>query len=214
MHRIALCYIIDTLLALLFLAIAFIGILLGFFVTQGPRAGWSTLWGLNHQAWSSLHLYLALAFVALILVHFVLHWDWVVRTTRRYLPRSVVAWIILMIVGAAIIVYAGAALMTSAQGRRYHGFRPVTESIGNRGLHRRWRGGHEASRDATAPAYARFCAPSPTAPSPLTRHARQELRLPCGNSPSTLALRTMRWTSCGSRSSSGLARSRPDSSAR
>jgi len=144
MHRTALCYIIDTLLVLVLLPIAFIGILLGFFVTQGPRAGWRTLWGLNHQAWSSLHLYLALAFVALIILHLVLHWDWLVRVARRYPPRSVVAWIILMIVGAAIIVYVGAALMTSAEGRKYHGGRPVTEETGGLGLHRGRRGGRGA----------------------------------------------------------------------
>lgn len=91
MTRATIGYVVNTLLAIMFLAIAFIGIVLGFFVTHGPRAGWRGVWGLNHDAWANLHLYLTLTLMALIVAHLVLHWGWLMRTARRRLPRSFIA---------------------------------------------------------------------------------------------------------------------------
>jgi hypothetical protein len=49
------------------------------------------VWGLNHDAWANLHLYLTLTLMALIVAHLVLHWGWLMRTARRRLPRSFIA---------------------------------------------------------------------------------------------------------------------------
>src|SRR5690606_3856983 len=47
-----------------------------------------TLWRLTRHQWGDLHFWLALAVVAIILVHLWLHWTWVVATARRCAGRA------------------------------------------------------------------------------------------------------------------------------
>jgi len=110
--RTAVNYVVDTLLAILFLAIAFIGILMGFFIPKGEEApGYEkVLWGLQRHAWGDLHLYFSLAFVALVIVHLALHWDWLKANASRRLPRSLIAWVVMVLIAAAAPIAIGARL--------------------------------------------------------------------------------------------------------
>lgn len=106
-------YIINTVMAALMLNIAFVGILLGFVIPRGERAGLvaKVLWGLHRHDWGEVHLYLSLSLLALIVVHVWLHWSWVVACTRRLLSRT--AWgIILVVLVGAVAVFAVAWLVS------------------------------------------------------------------------------------------------------
>jgi hypothetical protein len=105
-------YVVDTLLTILFLAIGFIGVLMGFFIPRGSEApGYQkVLWGVHRHAWGDLHLYFSLAFAALVIVHLVLHWDWLGQCARRRLPKSLAAWLLVVALGAAALVFVGARL--------------------------------------------------------------------------------------------------------
>ena len=98
-------YIINAVLAALMLNIAFIGILLGFVVPKGERAGYESkvLWGLHRHDWGDIHLYLSLALLVLIVVHVWLHWPWVAACTQRLLSRTTWGIVFAVIAGAVAI---------------------------------------------------------------------------------------------------------------
>lgn len=101
-------YIINAVLAALMIDIAFIGILLGFVIPQGDRAGYEAklLWGLHRHDWGDLHLVLSLTLLALVVVHVWLHWSWVVACTRRLLSRTTWGIVAVVIVLSAVIFVA------------------------------------------------------------------------------------------------------------
>lgn len=140
MPRTALHYLIDTLLTALFAALAFTGILLEYFVSRGPQAGWYALWGMNHDGWAALHASLALAFGTLVLVHLALHWDWVVGMSRRRSPRSVVAWLMLVMIGAAATVGIGLLVATLARGHGRRGTQMAPAGTRRQEQRQPWRG--------------------------------------------------------------------------
>jgi len=53
---------------------------------QGWRAltnGISTFWGFSRDSWVSIHDWAAVALVAIVIAHIVMHWKWVVRMTQQ-----------------------------------------------------------------------------------------------------------------------------------
>ncbi len=84
MKRVLVNIIIDTLAAMVMLGLLATGIILRF--TLPPRSGRvRTLWSMSRHQWGDLHFWLALAAVAIVLLHLALHWDWVVCIVRRWL---------------------------------------------------------------------------------------------------------------------------------
>jgi len=83
-------YIINVVLAALMINTVFIGILLGFVIPRGDRAGYEAklFWGLHRHDWGDVHLVLGLALLALIIIHVWLHWSWVCASTRRLVSRT------------------------------------------------------------------------------------------------------------------------------
>jgi hypothetical protein len=72
-------FLVDTLLFICMFGIALIGILLAFFIPEGPSAQPSSKYFLNlhrHQ-WGHIHLYLSLAFICLVIIHLTLDWKWI-----------------------------------------------------------------------------------------------------------------------------------------
>lgn len=110
--RSAVDYVIDTLLAITLLVIVFIGVLLAWFIPKGAEApGYEKyLWGLHRHEWGELHLWVALAFLALVIIHLALHWRWLKTCARQRLPRSIIVWFLVVAVGAALIVAIGMTL--------------------------------------------------------------------------------------------------------
>jgi predicted membrane channel-forming protein YqfA (hemolysin III family) len=89
MSRPTLNYLVGWLMFLLLLGIAFVGLLLRFAIPSGGRGPqpdkW--LWGLHRQDWATVHFYLALAFLVVLVIHLVLHWSWIVTCTRTLFRR-------------------------------------------------------------------------------------------------------------------------------
>jgi len=42
-----------------------------------PQEQIRELWGLGRHEWGTIHFYLAILFVFLMIVHIILHWDWI-----------------------------------------------------------------------------------------------------------------------------------------
>ncbi|OGD26338.1 MAG: hypothetical protein A2V57_04545 [Candidatus Aminicenantes bacterium RBG_19FT_COMBO_65_30] len=72
-------YIVDTLMFLCMLGIVLIGLLMGFVIPEGRLGPGQSKYflGLHRHQWGDVHLYLSLAFTAVVVVHIVLAWSWV-----------------------------------------------------------------------------------------------------------------------------------------
>lgn len=71
-------YLVNTLLFISLAGMVFIGLLMGFFLGEGPAAGGRSKYflGLHRHQWGQVHFILSLVFTALIIIHIVLGWRW------------------------------------------------------------------------------------------------------------------------------------------
>ena len=49
----------------------------------GRRGLESSYWGFTRQTWISIHDWVAIALVVVVIIHLILHWKWVVRMTKQ-----------------------------------------------------------------------------------------------------------------------------------
>jgi len=104
MKRAKLNLIIDALLLLCLAAIAGIGFLIKYVLVPGHQR-WEIygrnvslfLRGLDRHQWGTIHFIIGLVFLALLVLHVVLHWQMVVGIYRGLIPNRFVRWIIAMI---------------------------------------------------------------------------------------------------------------------
>lgn len=88
MKRNTLNYLIDGLTALSLIGVALTGLVLKFVLPPGSqRAGW-TLFDMRRHEWGDVHFWTTVALGALLLVHVVLHWQWICVTTSRLVHRG------------------------------------------------------------------------------------------------------------------------------
>jgi hypothetical protein len=83
-------YVVDTLLFICLVGMVFIGILLGFVLSEGPvsSGGSKYFLGLHRHQWGDIHAYLSIAFVILMAVHLILSWKWIKAKTRQIFKRQ------------------------------------------------------------------------------------------------------------------------------
>jgi hypothetical protein len=87
-------YALDTIIGLAFVLSAVTGIaflLMGSGGYQGGRnsAFATSLWGISRTMWSDLHTLTSIVMIVGIIVHVVLHWNWIVCTTKGlFKPRA------------------------------------------------------------------------------------------------------------------------------
>ncbi len=91
-------YLVDTLLFISITGIAFIGILMAFFLAEGPtsqaRESEKYFLSLHRHQWGDIHLYLSLAFTALVVIHLILEWSWIKGETRQLFKK---AWVPILV---------------------------------------------------------------------------------------------------------------------
>ncbi|MHC4115417.1 MAG: DUF4405 domain-containing protein [Planctomycetota bacterium] len=106
MKRAKLNLIIDALLLLCLAGIAGIGFLIKYVLVPGYQR-WEIygrnvslfLWGLDRHQWGTIHFIigLGLAFLALLVLHVVLHWQIVVGIYCGLIPNRFARWVIALI---------------------------------------------------------------------------------------------------------------------
>ena len=75
-------------LVLLILIVA-TGLLMAYRIPAGRGLGHSvTLAGLTRHEWGTIHFYLALGFLALVVFHLAMHWRWIWSLARGQNPRA------------------------------------------------------------------------------------------------------------------------------
>ncbi|MFO7865570.1 MAG: DUF4405 domain-containing protein [Candidatus Aminicenantes bacterium] len=94
-------YVVDLAMFLCVTGVAGIGILMGFFLAEGPtvREQDKYFLSLHRHQWGEIHLCLSVVFTFLIILHLFLNWKWVKCKTRD-LFRS--GWKIVLIAAAVL----------------------------------------------------------------------------------------------------------------
>lgn len=82
-------YIIDLLALISFVVAAISGLAIRFFMPSGVRQGrLQEFLGVQKGVWSEIHDWAGIIFIVLVIIHFILHWDWLVCMTKSMLKSE------------------------------------------------------------------------------------------------------------------------------
>jgi hypothetical protein len=87
LSRTAINFVLDTALLAVFLAIAWISVVLRFVFPAGTAAAGWRLWGRGFDDWSAAQFSLLCVLALGVLVHLMLHWSWVCGVVASRLSR-------------------------------------------------------------------------------------------------------------------------------
>ena len=89
MKRATVNFIVDLVSFVDLLGMAFTGLIMKYVLPPGTgglgrlqhgglgREDIKSLWSITRHEWGNIHFYLALLFLALMVVHIILHWSWI-----------------------------------------------------------------------------------------------------------------------------------------
>jgi hypothetical protein len=91
--KVKLNYLLDGVIALAFVASAVSGIVFLFAGSGGYQGGrnpafQTELLSIQRSVWSDLHTWVSLVMIAGVLMHLLLHWDWIVCVTKRMIKST------------------------------------------------------------------------------------------------------------------------------
>lgn len=110
-NRTKLNFIVDTVAFILFTFLLTTGMLI-YFVLPPQSGRLKTVLALTRHQWGEIHFYIALTLVLALIVHFALHWKWIVcvikghskeKSNTRLLVGAVVV-VILLVISLAILL--------------------------------------------------------------------------------------------------------------
>ncbi len=79
---------LDVILLVLFLSLFWVSLVLQFAFPPGPAAdGWQ-LWGYTYVGWSNVRFYLVCGLGAAVILHLMLHWNWVCSVVLKWLRHG------------------------------------------------------------------------------------------------------------------------------
>lgn len=83
-------YLVDTLMFLCIVGVAGIGLMMAFFIPEGPSARGASKFflGIHRHQWGNIHLYLSIAFTVLLVVHLVLSWSWIKGKAKNLFGKA------------------------------------------------------------------------------------------------------------------------------
>ena len=87
-------FTLDSMLFLSFVLVNLSGLLIWLALPAGYQGGRNlafnaTILGLGRHNWNDLHLWSGLAIIAILSVHVLMHWKWILSTMRRYYRTAV-----------------------------------------------------------------------------------------------------------------------------
>jgi cytochrome b subunit of formate dehydrogenase len=88
MSRTKLNYLLDAVIAFAFILSAMSGVVFLFAGSGGYQGGRNPdfrteMLGISREVWSDLHTWVSLVMIAGVVIHLVLHWNWIVCMTKR-----------------------------------------------------------------------------------------------------------------------------------
>lgn len=96
--------IIDALLLLCLASIAGIALLIKYVLVPGYQR-WEIygrnvglfLWGMDRHQWGTIHFTIGVIFIALLVLHILLHWQMILGIYQKLVPNRIGRWVIAMI---------------------------------------------------------------------------------------------------------------------
>lgn len=88
MNKAKLNYLTDVLMGIFFVISAVTGIPLYLIPGGIFRGGQMTFLGIEKQVWGSIHTYASFALVAVVAIHLILHWKWIVSMTKSFFNKK------------------------------------------------------------------------------------------------------------------------------
>lgn len=89
LNRTKLNYIVDLILTALFFFAAGTGLIMYFLIPSGvPRGKYLVYMGLTKATWVWIHSRAGVLMTIIVAIHLILHWRWVVCTTRNFFKRG------------------------------------------------------------------------------------------------------------------------------
>lgn len=83
MNKMKTNYIIDFLAFVSFVITAVSGLAIKFFMPSGVRQGrFQEFLGIQKGAWSQIHDWSGIILIIFVIIHLILHWDWIVCMTK------------------------------------------------------------------------------------------------------------------------------------
>lgn len=77
-------YFIDFLALISFIATAISGLAIKFFMPSGVRQGrLQEFLGIQKGAWSEIHDWSGILLIIFVIIHIILHWNWIVSMTKN-----------------------------------------------------------------------------------------------------------------------------------
>jgi len=109
MQKNAFKFFLDSLMFVLMTSIAATGLLLGFVIPRGGRVPQEEKYflGLHRHDWGDIHLFLAITFLCVLIIHLCMNWTWIEGSAHKYFgeqwKRALLtmcgAWIGVLIIG-------------------------------------------------------------------------------------------------------------------
>jgi hypothetical protein len=111
-------YLVDALLFVSAVGVAFIGLLMAFVIPGGPSFVDSDkyLLGLHRHDWGDIHLYLGITFSVLAVIHLLLGWSWIKGKTRSLFGDKWIAALVVMGMLPIILLAASWSAFTKRTG--------------------------------------------------------------------------------------------------
>ena len=89
MKRVDINYIVDILMTISLIIVGVTGVLLYFFFESGVRqGGYQTVLGITKNTWTFYHDHFGLLMFALMVLHLLLHWNWMVCMTKKLFKKN------------------------------------------------------------------------------------------------------------------------------
>ena len=115
MKRVPINFIMDIFLFIVLLSQAFTGILLHRFPSELVDV---TVLGLTRYTWGTLHWVTSLLFLIVIITHLILHWGWMMATTRKYFRMTSRALLLFLAIISMFILLTPFYLTTDLPDRK------------------------------------------------------------------------------------------------
>lgn len=112
MKRATIISLIDVVAFIAFLFLTSSGILLRYLLPPGSGR-WSELWGMTRHQWSEVHFWLSAFFFAVLAMHLLQHWRFVLGLFRGHLKECLRLRVALGVVGLIAIILIGLAPLIS-----------------------------------------------------------------------------------------------------
>jgi hypothetical protein len=107
-QRTALKYLVDVLLFVDICSVSVIGILLGFVIPKGRVPDRDKYFlGLHRHEWGSIHLWLSIALLVLVVIHIWLNWSWVVQVSRRLFETRWRMMLVIFCASSLVVLFLG-----------------------------------------------------------------------------------------------------------